>query len=450
MHEAPRTRILTVDGDQMMLAMLEKGLCDAGYDILQASSAEEALEIIWDNPPDLAVLDISMPGMSGIELAQRLREQAEIPFMFLSSHVEDDIVQQATQNGAVGYLVKPINMAQVLPSIKAGLARARDIENLKRREAALTAELAIARSGHEDGHQRRTRIEDELWSRYVDLADLTTRLDQVRERLVQSEKLASLGRLMASVAHEINSPIGYIHTNIKTLEGYLNDLFRILDVYAKSEASFAIDDQTKLELEQVKTQFNLPFLRGDIPELLAESKAGIQRVRRIVQDLKDFSRTGSSEERAWADLHSGLDAILNMVRHEVKHKAEIILKYGRIPKIECHPVQLNQVFMNLIVNATQSITDGCPGRVVVRTGADHAQVWVEISDNGCGITPENRALIFNPFFTTKPAGRGLGLGLSISHDIVRKHGGCIEVSSEVGRGSTFRVVLPLRQAAPAA
>lgn len=450
MHEAPRTRILTVDGDQMMLAMLEKGLCDAGYDILQASSAEEALEIIWDNPPDLAVLDISMPGMSGIELAQRLREQAEIPFMFLSSHVEDDIVQQAAQNGAVGYLVKPINMAQVLPSIKTGLARARDIENLKRREAALTAELAIARSRHEDGHQRRTRIEDELWSRYVELADLTTRLDQVRERLVQSEKLASLGRLMASVAHEINSPIGYIHTNIKTLEGYLNDLFRILDAYAKSEASFAIDDQTKLELEQVKTQFNLPFLRGDIPELLAESKAGIQRVRRIVQNLKDFSRTGSSEERAWADLHNGLDAILNMVRHEVKHKAEIILKYGRIPKIECHPVQLNQVFMNLIVNAAQSIADGCPGRVVVRTGADDTQVWVEISDNGCGITPENRALIFNPFFTTKPAGRGIGLGLSISHDIVRKHGGSIEVSSEVGRGSTFRVVLPLRQAAPAA
>ncbi|MEW5944004.1 MAG: ATP-binding protein, partial [Pseudomonadota bacterium] len=179
--------------------------------------------------------------------------------------------------------------------------------------------------------------------------------------------------------------------------------------------------------------------------LMSESKEGISRVKQIVQNLKDFSHVGAEDEWQWADLHKGLDSTLNIVWNELKYKAEVVKEYGNLPEVECLPSQLNQVFMNLLVNAGHAIEER--GVITIRTGVEGEQVWVEIADTGKGIAPEHLSKIFDPFFTTKPVGKGTGLGLSLSYSIVQKHQGRIEVHSEVGKGAAFRVWLPQRRAA---
>ncbi|MBC7454216.1 MAG: ATPase [Massilia sp.] len=262
-----------------------------------------------------------------------------------------------------------------------------------------------------------------------------------QQQLVQSEKLASIGELAAGVAHEINNPIGYIFSNFGTLQSYLDQLFDMLAVYQAAEASAPPD--LALALAAKRAEIDLDFLRDDIPSLMRESKEGIVRVRHIVQDLKDFSRTDASQEWGWANLHAGIDSTLNIVANEVKYKADVIKEYGSIPEIECLPSQINQVIMNLIVNAAHAIGEQ-RGRITLRTGLDGDEVWVEVADNGSGISRENLSRIFDPFFTTKAIGKGTGLGLSLAYGIVQKHHGRIEVDTELDKGTCFRIVLPVR------
>ena len=165
-----------------------------------------------------------------------------------------------------------------------------------------------------------------------------------------------------------------------------------------------------------------------------------------MQDLKDFSHVDQAEWQ-WVDLHKGIDSTLNVVNNEIKYKAEVVKEYGDIPQVECLASQLNQVFMNMLVNASHAIGEGGHGRITIRTGLKDEMVWVEFADTGKGIAPENLTRIFDPFFTTKPVGKGTGLGLSLSYGIVDKHHGRIEVESEVGKGTTFRIWIPVRQAA---
>jgi len=176
---------------------------------------------------------------------------------------------------------------------------------------------------------------------------------------------------------------------------------------------------------------------------MRESREGIGRVRQIVQDLKDFSRIDAGQEWLWADLHKGIDSTLNIATSEVRYKADVIKEYAEIPQIRCLPSQINQVVMNLVVNAAHAMGDGRRGQIIVRTGSEGGRVWFEVADNGSGIAPEHLPRIFDPFFTTKPVGQGTGLGLSLSYGIVQRHGGCIEVESQPGRGTCFRVTLPI-------
>jgi signal transduction histidine kinase len=193
----------------------------------------------------------------------------------------------------------------------------------------------------------------------------------------------------------------------------------------------------------LRGQTDLDFLRTDIAALIGESRDGLERVRRIVQDLKSLSRDGTDEAWELIDLRTTLESTLNIARNEIKYKAQVETRYGEMPEIECLPSRLNQVFLNLLVNAGQSIVD--KGRITITTGTEGDEGWVAIEDTGCGIPKDHLNRIFDPFFTTKPIGQGTGLGLSVSYAIVRKHGGRIEVDSEVGRGSRFTVRLPLRQ-----
>jgi PAS domain S-box-containing protein len=273
--------------------------------------------------------------------------------------------------------------------------------------------------------------------------ELFEQLAEAQSQLVQSEKMASVGVLAAGVAHEINNPVAFVNSNMTSLQVYAEGLLKLLAAYEGHDGALAPDAQQ--EIARIKHDIDADFVRKDIGPLLLESQEGLQRVKRIVQDLKDFSHVSESE-RQWANLEDGLDSTLNMVAHELKYKAEVVKQYAGIPQIACLPLQLNQVFMNLLMNAGQAIAER--GRITVRTGQDAATVWVEIEDTGSGIKPETLSHIFEPFFTTKPVGMGTGLGLSLSYGIVQKHGGRIDVRSEIGKGTAFRVILPLFTAAP--
>ncbi|SDK17188.1 ATP-binding protein [Billgrantia gudaonensis] len=265
-------------------------------------------------------------------------------------------------------------------------------------------------------------------------AQLLRDLEQANSQLLQSEKLASIGQLAAGVAHEINNPIGYVFSNLKTLADYVRDLLEIID---------ASDRVTSLEeLQALKQRLDYGYIRDDVRALISESEEGIERVKSIITALKDFSHI-DEEDFVAADLHRGLETTLSLVNNELKYKAEVIKEYGELPPVECLPSQINQVALNLLTNAVQAI-DG-RGRIVIRTGCDTERAWFEIEDTGHGIPAEHRERLFEPFFTTKPVGEGTGLGLALSSSIVQKHGGRIEMASEPGRGSRFRVWLPIHQ-----
>ena len=270
---------------------------------------------------------------------------------------------------------------------------------------------------------------------------------QLEGQLVQSEKLASLGQLAAGVAHEINNPIGFVASNLGALDSYFQQLLEILDAY--QVASQTLGAESAAQLQQLCEKNELDFLLDDIPSLIRESKDGIGRVGQIVKDLKDFSRVDSQLEWQWADLQQGIDSTLNIVASELKYKADVIKDYQALPEVECLPSQINQVVMNLVVNAAQAMGSE-RGTITLRTGQQGETAWIEVADNGSGIAPQTLQKIFDPFFTTKPVGQGTGLGLSLSYGIVKKHGGEITVNSELGVGTTFRVELPLRQTRPAA
>jgi PAS domain S-box-containing protein len=271
---------------------------------------------------------------------------------------------------------------------------------------------------------------------------LIAKLEEAQNHLIQSEKMASIGQLAAGVAHEINNPIGYVYSNLGTLEKYVQDTFGMIDLYEQAESSIT-DADVHAKLKAAKVKLDIIFLREDLRALMNESKDGITRVKQIVQNLKDFSHVDTGDEWCFSDLHKGLDSTLNIVNNEIKYKADLIKEYGEIPEVECLISQINQVLMNLLVNAAHAIEER--GTITIRTGRLNDEVWVEVADTGKGIAPEHIKKIFEPFFTTKPVGKGTGLGLSLSYSIIRKHHGRIEVQSEVGKGTTFRVILPITQ-----
>ncbi len=280
-----------------------------------------------------------------------------------------------------------------------------------------------------------------------ELSGLNRKLQVAQDQLMQAEKLASIGQLAAGVAHEINNPVGYVFSNFGTLERYLEDLFRMLAAYEQAESQLA-GTPAAASLAALRREIDLDYLKSDVPTLMGESREGIARVRKIVQDLKDFSHVDARAEWQWADLHKGIDSTLNIVNNEVKYRADVVKLYGALPEVECLPTEINQVFMNLLVNAAHAVSRE-RGTITIRSGvADGAaEVWVEVQDDGCGIARDNLTRIFDPFFTTKPVGKGTGLGLSLSYGIVQKHGGRLEVDSTPGEGTCFRVTLPIRRAA---
>ena len=287
---------------------------------------------------------------------------------------------------------------------------------------------------------------EQLAREQQELTELLKQVETTQQQLLQSEKMAAIGQLAAGVAHEINNPVGFVNSNLGTLKSYTG---RLLDVLAAYEAVFAGGDPALLQ--PVLEKADLEFLREDLPMLIQESQEGLSRVTRIVQDLKDFSHVDEAAVQE-TDLNAGIESTLNVVWNELKYKAEVIRELGELPPVPCVAAQINQVFMNILVNAAQAIDTR--GLITIRSGVseDGPRVWFEIEDSGKGMSEEVRRRIFEPFFTTKPVGKGTGLGLSISYDIiVKKHGGKLEVNSRPGEGTCFRIELPLEhpEATPA-
>jgi hemerythrin-like metal-binding protein len=298
-------------------------------------------------------------------------------------------------------------------------------EKLEQRVSQRTAELENANR--------------QLLASNHELTLLNEKIEAAHTQLLQAEKMASIGQLAAGVAHEINNPIGFVNSNLGTLGKYVSGLCKVIDTYEQSEGKEW--EQASMAVAEVKRSVDLPYLREDIPILLKESQDGLERVKRIISDLRDFSHV---DESIWqlASLEHGMDSTLNVVWNELKFKAEIVKEYAGLPEVECLPSQINQVFLNLLMNAIQAIEN--KGIITIRTGAQDAWVWVEIADTGKGISAKQLNRIFEPFFTTKPVGKGTGLGLSVSYGIVQNHGGRFEVNSTEGKGTTMRLWLPKR------
>lgn len=293
---------------------------------------------------------------------------------------------------------------------------------LEARVNSRTQELAAAN----------TRLESEQ----AELTALLRKIEEAQQQLLQSEKMAAIGQLAAGVAHEINNPVGFVNSNLGTLKTYSARMLKLIDTYEKMGIK-----GDPAAIDAARATADIDFLREDLPALLDESQEGLSRVTKIVQDLKDFSHVDQSEHQL-SNLNAAMESTLNVVWSELKYKAEVVRELGAIPEVDCVPAQINQVFMNLLVNAAQAIET--TGRITVRSGWESEHVWFEVIDTGKGMPDAIRKRIFEPFYTTKPVGKGTGLGLSISYDIiVKKHGGRIDVTSAPGQGTCFRLWLPL-------
>jgi signal transduction histidine kinase len=287
------------------------------------------------------------------------------------------------------------------------------------------------------------------------LQELLEKLHTTQVQMVQTEKMSSLGQLIAGIAHEINNPINFISGNITYIDSYARSLLDVVQTY---QTHYPNPPQS---LQAILDELELDFLYDDLGKLLQSMKIGTQRIRQIVLSLRNFSRLDEAEFKA-VDLHEGIDNTLLILQHRLKAKPEnaaieVVKDYGPLPLVECYPGQLNQVFMNLIANAIDALEEAhqrrqnrqtAPGRIWISTQVvSNNRVQVVVADNGAGIPEAVRSRIFDPFFTTKPIGQGTGLGLSISYQIVaEKHQGSMECDSAPGEGSKFVIEIPIRQA----
>ena len=345
---------------------------------------------------------------------------------------------------------------------KAEAALAELAEVLEQRVQARTDKLSKANAylSKEVLERKKAKIalqesEAQLREKAQELERALQELQQTQAQLVHTEKLSALGELTAGIAHEINNPINFIGANISYAHNYVQDLLRLIDLYAKYYPNPVEEIQEEIDTVE------LDFLSEDLPKLLSSMKVGTDRICVIVSSMRNFSRL-DTDGMSFASIHEGIDSTLLILQHRLKANGkspgiQLIKEYGDLPLVECYAGQLNQVFMNIISNAIDVLRESSdspilnsqisfPSIQISTEVAEGDRAIVRISDNGPGMTEEVKAKIFNHFFTTKPAGKGTGLGLSISSQIVReKHCGCLECLSRVGEGTEFVISLPIRQ-----
>ncbi|MEL7331327.1 MAG: response regulator [Cyanobacteria bacterium J06560_2] len=426
----PSDFVLIVDDTPTNISVLAQTLKQADLSIRIANDGQSALKQVRKEPPSLILLDVQMPGMNGFETCRQLKADettANIPIIFMTALADKTSRVEGLSLGAVDYIAKPFEQTEVLARVQI--------------------------------HLRLKQMSDQLAAQ---VKDKTDSLQHTRAQLVEQEKLAALGQLMAGVAHEINNPMTCIANNIEPAQRYVEDLNAMINLYREQTASTptitavtVTNTETSIEqqIEQQWEDLDIEFALEDLPKLLNSMQLSIERIKDLSTSLRSFSR-GESTAKVPFDIHRGLDSTLIILAHRLKSsnqrpKIAVSKQYGNLPQVKCFPSAINQVLMNILANAIDALESSDANgpsltiEIATRTTAS-GHVEISIADNGPGLAEGARALLFEPLFTTKPIGKGTGLGLSISHDIVvGKHQGQLECLSSPGEGCRFVVTLPI-------
>lgn len=413
-EEKESMRILIVDDEPGNIQLLANVLSREGYQIEFATNGEEALE--WTNSEqfDLILLDIRMPGIDGVEACTILKKREnpyEAPIIFLTAEGDTNTVIRGFEAGAVDYVVKPFNERELMVRVQTHLEHSLDRIKLQR------------------AYQKLGETHDQLEEQHI-------QLKETQAQLIQSEKMSGLGTLVAGVAHEINNPTNFVYSGAENMNTRLKQLEEFIYKLAGEDVPDSIRDALNEKFQPLFENQSAIF-------------EGASRIKTIVQDLRTFSRLEEAEQKE-ASIIEGLRSTIDLVRSNYKEQVDFICDFQADPILECWPGQMNQVFMNLSVNACQAIiskqesTNGhTTGELKITTFVAGGELGIRFQDNGIGMSEDVRNRIFDPFFTTKQVGEGTGLGLSISFGIIEKHNGRIDVDSSHGEGTTFTIYLPL-------
>jgi signal transduction histidine kinase len=397
MDNMDKYSILIVDDEPDILASLTDVFMDS-YNVYRANSAKEALAILQDNKIDLIISDQRMPETTGVELfAQVDARFPEIGKVLLSGYSDITATIEAINRGHIDkYISKPWDEKVLLHIV---------LEVINARYQKIVVDMK-----------------------------------SVESQLVNSAKLASLGELVAGVAHEMNNPLSFIHSNLRNMSKFVSKMMELIDLFERDD----LPPQLKTDVAAKKTEINYAYLKTRLTEMIERSMVGTERLTKIIADLRTFTRMDSSEMTE-ADINDALEITTSFVTYEFKERITVVKNFGSIPKVTCFIQRLSQVFLNLLVNAGHAIEG--QGSITIRTAQEGGMVRIDITDTGSGIPEDKIKKIFEPFFTTKPIGKGTGLGLSISSDIIKQHKGVIEVQSKVGEGTTFTLKIPIAGAA---
>jgi len=411
--------VVVVDDDKVIRESLKLALGDA-FDVVLCSSGDEGVKAI-NEKVQAVILDVKMEGKDGFDTYAEIKKQFEhLPIIFHSAYQDlKDPYDIINDYKPFGYVTKDGGLSSLVDSLNKAIDYYRTI----RGNNVLVESLQQMNSSLENKVQESSR-----------------ELEDTINQLLHSKKMASIGVLAAGVAHEINNPLGYIKSNLSSLNKYTADMISILEIYESFDPILNRDADTKSLLSRKKSGVEYEYLKCDALDLINETQEGVTRVKKIVQDLRNFSDVDESDLQE-TDIHMCIDSALRITDIEVKHKADIVKEYGVIPIVRCIPSQINQVIQNMLINASQAIEG--KGLITIQTGMTKHEAWIKVIDNGVGIEKENLPHIFDPFFTTKPVGTGTGLGLSLCFRIIERHRGSIQVESEAGNGTTFIIRLPI-------
>lgn len=414
-----RERILIVDDSAVVRKLFAKHL-SMRYVCHEAVSVNDAVGKLKEAEFALVIADIMMPGLSGIELLRKIKDTYPDTAVIMVSGIDrPQRALDAVRLGAFDYLIKPCDVGVLELTVERALER----RNLLR-----------------DAH----RYKKDLEARNEELVRGKAELERLQAQIVHSEKMASIGQLAAGIAHELNNPVGFVHSNLDLLESYVGQLEKLITFYEEAK----LPPEIVLAASVLKENIGFATMLDDLRSMIRDCREGTGRIRDIVQNLRTFSRLDEAEFKK-TYIHEGIDSTLRLLsRYFSGGNIHLVRDYGELPVIDAFSGQLNQVWMNLLVNAAQAVSQKGGGEVRISTSVDEELVNVSISDTGSGIAPEHVTRIFDPFYTTKPVGEGTGLGLSISFGIVERHSGKITVETKLNEGSTFTVRLPIDSKLP--
>ncbi|MBE9028376.1 response regulator [filamentous cyanobacterium LEGE 11480] len=439
-------RVLIVDDNPTNLEVLFACLDAEGWEVVVAQSGASALQKVEHAPPNLILLDVMMPEMDGFETCLRLKRQVhtcDIPVIFLTALADTANKVKGLKLGAVDYITKPFERREIIVRVRHHLRLHQLNQSLIESNQRLAQEVCDRQASE------------------ADLAKTLQNLKQLQHQLIQTEKLSSLGTMVAGIAHEFNNPINFIQGNLKYLAKDMHEITEILSLYQQEypEPSPALKSRV--------SQTDLPFILSDLPKMLRSMSTGTERLQAIVASLGTFANLNHSEYRTY-HLHEALDSTLLLLENRLQKSHPPIIKvtkrYGDIPRLSCYPSQLNQVCLNILTNAIESIEASktnansdnnaelatiADPEITVETFQTGNNITIRISDNGPGIPAAIQPQIFDPFFTTKPVGINKGMGLTMSHQIItERHNGQLEVESSPESGTSITILLPIHAPQP--